>query len=108
MSHRVKKVEHLDKYRLKLLFDNGTVKIVDLIEITKKPNKLFLPLRDLIYFQQVTCDGFSIVWPNGVDLCPDALYAMGTPVRHKRTASPKTARKRRRKTTASKRPQRNI
>ena len=31
-------------------------------------------MKDIEYFQQVKTDGYAIVWPNGLDLCPDFLY----------------------------------
>lgn len=38
---------------------------------------MFLPLKDINYFKEVKADGTTIVWPNGLDLCPDVLYAKG-------------------------------
>ena len=84
MSHRIKKVRYLDQYRLELLFDNGANKIVDLVEIVDRAQNMLLPLKDLEYFKKVKCDGFSIVWPNGVDLCPDVLYKLGKTVHRKK------------------------
>ena len=77
MLHTVKKVEYLDGYKLKLHFNDRKVKIVDLEKMVKKAKNMFLPLRDIEYFKSVKCDGTTICWPNGVDLCPDVLYAMG-------------------------------
>jgi hypothetical protein len=38
------------------------------------------PLTDRVFFQQVSVDNEAgtIQWPNGVDLCPDALYSRAT------------------------------
>ncbi|HSX37633.1 MAG TPA: DUF2442 domain-containing protein [Chlamydiales bacterium] len=77
MSHIVKKVEWLGEYKLKLHFDNGKIKTVDLASDMKKAKNLFLDLVDIDYFKQVKCDGYSIIWPNGIDYCPDVLYSMG-------------------------------
>ena len=54
-------------------------KIVDLENKIKKATGVFLPLKNLEYFQKVALDDyhFSICWPNGADLCPDVLYHMG-------------------------------
>ncbi len=77
MLHTVKKVDYVDGYKLKLHFNDRKVKIVDLEKMIKKVKNMFLPLVDVEYFKSVTCDGTTICWPNGVDLCPDVLYAMG-------------------------------
>ncbi len=77
MLHTVKKVEYVERYRIKLHFDDKSVKIVDLENMLRNAKNMFLPLKDIAYFKQVKCDGITINWPNGVDLCPDVLYKMG-------------------------------
>ncbi|MBP9841305.1 MAG: DUF2442 domain-containing protein [Simkaniaceae bacterium] len=77
MLHTIKKVEYLDRYRLKLHFDDKTIKTVDLEDMLKNAKNMFIPLLDVSFFEQVECDGTTICWPNGVDLCPDVLYDMG-------------------------------
>ena len=34
-------------------------------------------LRILEYFKKVTTDGFTVVQPDGQDICPDELYDLG-------------------------------
>lgn len=75
--HRVKKAEYLDGYKIKLQFNNGKTKIVDLEEFLKKSKNKFRDLLDLEYFKKVECDGVSIIWPNEIDFCPDLLYMKG-------------------------------
>ena len=45
---------------------------------------VFAPFVDVDFFRQVEVDpeAGTIVWPNGVDLCPDGLYSlvMGEPL----------------------------
>ena len=77
MLHKIRKVKHLEDYRLELHFDDRCIKVVDLEKILKKAKNMFLPLKNIDYFKQVRCDGITINWPNGVDLCPDVLYSMG-------------------------------
>lgn len=77
MLHTVKKVEYLSEYRLKLHFDDGKVKIVDLENMLSHAKNMLLPLKEIGYFKRVRCDGITINWPNGFDLCPDVLYKMG-------------------------------
>jgi hypothetical protein len=41
---------------------------------------VFAPLEDVAFFRQVAVDeeGGTLIWPNGVDFCPDVLYAEAT------------------------------
>jgi hypothetical protein len=77
MLHTVKKVEYIEEYKLKLIFNDGCIKIVNLENMIKNTKNMFVPLLDLNYFKKVKCDGITICWPNGVDLCPDVLYRIG-------------------------------
>lgn len=58
-------------------------KIVDLKKYKNKvPETAFYPFRDIEFFKSVKLDKHTgtIVWPNGVDLCPDVLYEIGKEV----------------------------
>lgn len=100
---RIKKVEYVDGYRLKLLFSDKKIKIVDIDPIIKKSKGLFHPLRDIEYFKKVSLDDpqypLSICWPNGEDLCPDVLYEIGVEMPMEKHTPSKT-RPIRRKTKA--------
>lgn len=80
MLHKVKKVEYVKDYKLKLTFNDKKQKIVDLKKFSKDgPESVFYPFRDIEFFKSVKLDKAfgTIIWPNGVDLCPDALYKQG-------------------------------
>lgn len=77
MLHTVKKVEYLEGYKLKLFFDNGKIKVINFEDRVKNAKNMFLPLKELGYFKRVETDGTTLVWPNGLDLCPDTLYEKG-------------------------------
>ena len=77
MLHTVKKADYVEGYKLKLVFNDGCVKIVNLENMIKNAKNMFIPLMNLDYFKKVKCDGITISWPNGVDLCPDVLYGIG-------------------------------
>ena len=75
---RVKSVEYVDGYKIKLTFSNGKIKVVDLAYIFKgDAGHYFEPLRDLERFKEVYCDYGTICWPNEADFCPDLLYKLG-------------------------------
>jgi len=61
-------------YRLRLLFDDGTVGGVDFT--SRQWTGVLGPLRDPAYFAQVRVDpeAATIVWPNGIDMAPEPLY----------------------------------
>lgn len=88
---RVKDVVYLEAYKLKLTFSDKTEKVVDLENMIKKSQGIFLPLKDIEYFKKVSIDDsqLSICWPNGADICPDVLYAMGKEITTKRRTTTK-------------------
>jgi hypothetical protein len=59
---------------LEVLFSDGVRKRVDLSSFLTGP--VFKPLRDPQYFARVVVDPEcgTVVWPNGADLAPEALY----------------------------------
>lgn len=61
-------------HRLRLEFDDHTRKTVDLSSLLDGP--VFEPLRDPRYFARVSVDPVcgTVVWPNGADFAPEALY----------------------------------
>lgn len=82
--HYIKKVKYLDGFRLELTFNDNKKKIVDLKKYSKEgPKTVFYPFRDMEFFKSVKVDQHTgtIIWPNGVDLCPDVLYEMGVMVK---------------------------
>ena len=70
---------------MELTFTDGTTSEVNLGGRIAGRGGVFLPLQDVEFFKQVRVDpeARTIVWPNGVDFCPDVLYtlATGKPVR---------------------------
>jgi hypothetical protein len=59
---------------LKLRFNDGAQKTVDLTPLLIGP--VFQPMQDPEYFARVVVDAEAgtVVWPNGADLAPEALY----------------------------------
>lgn len=63
-------------FHLRLEFDDHTTKTVDLNPLLEGP--IFEPLRDPKYFASVVVDPVcgTVVWPNGADFAPEALYEL--------------------------------
>ncbi|CAN2040991.1 DUF2442 domain-containing protein [Candidatus Magnetomoraceae bacterium gMMP-15] len=64
----------LPNYCLKLKFNTGEEKILDMKEILKSP--IFSKLLDPEIFSHVSIDEVAgtVVWPGGIDLCPETVY----------------------------------
>jgi hypothetical protein len=80
IMHLVKSASYVDNYRLRIRFDDGRTKLVDLGPYLDGP--IFEPLKDLSYFKrfQVNKDIDTVVWPNDADFSPDFLYSVGLDV----------------------------
>ena len=72
---RIRSVEPLEGFILRLGFDDGSTREVDLEDDLWGP--IFEPLRqDPQLFRQVRVDQElgTVVWPNGADMDPDVLH----------------------------------
>jgi len=69
-------VEYLDKYQLKLTFNNGIEGIVDLEQ--ELYGEIFEPLKDKSLFQKVFVTSRTIEWPNGADFAPEFLFEIAS------------------------------
>ena len=66
--HDIIEVEPLENYHIKIKYDDGLVKTVNIkpyidIGISKE-------LEDPEYFKKVYLDNGAVTWPNGYDFCP--------------------------------------
>ena len=80
MFPRVSGARHLKDYELEISFSDGTVANLDFRRRIVGRGGAFESLQDVASFAQVAVDGEAgtVVWPNGVDFCPDVLYAEAT------------------------------
>jgi hypothetical protein len=72
---RVRSVEPLHSFRVRLGFTDGSSREIDLEPYLHGP--VFEPIRnDAKMFREVRVDhrAGTIVWPNGADIDPDVLY----------------------------------
>ena len=79
MLHVVK-VKWVRDYRLRVEFNDGVVKEVDLAK--ELWGEVFEPLKDPQRFQEVTInpETGTIEWPNGADFAPEFLHEKGVEV----------------------------
>ena len=80
MVPRIKSVRYLQDYRLELTFTDGTRAKLDFRNRIVGRGGVFAALEDVNFFRQVSVDpeARTLVWPNGVDFCPDVLYSEAT------------------------------
>lgn len=73
MIHVVK-AEYRSEYKIWVEFDDGASGIADLEDVLW--GKMFNPLKDTALFRkfEVSSVFSTIVWQNGADLAPEALY----------------------------------
>jgi hypothetical protein len=74
---RIRSVEPLDRFRVRLGFTDGSSGEVDLEPYLRGP--IFEPLVDdpnLFAAVRVDPECETIVWPNGADMDPDVLYEL--------------------------------
>ncbi|RMG70580.1 MAG: DUF2442 domain-containing protein [Nitrospirae bacterium] len=68
--------EYVEDYRIRVRFDDGSIKLVDLEPYTKRGG-IFEPLKDKDFFKKFFIDLNTICWPNGADIAPERLYEIG-------------------------------
>jgi len=64
-------------YEVLLRFDNGEVKVFDVSPYIE--GNWYGKIGNPDYFKTVHCDGFTIAWQDGQDICPDDVYYNSTP-----------------------------
>jgi hypothetical protein len=77
---RITHVEHIQDYVLALTFSNGVQAELDLRDRVIDRSGMLAPLSEVDFFRRVEVDpeAGTLVWPNGVDFCPDVLYSLAT------------------------------
>lgn len=78
-------------HSLRITFGDGTKKRVNVLPLLD--GEVFEPLKDPGYFARVVVDPIcrTVVWPNGTDFAPEALYELpaeaetSTPIAHSTT-----------------------
>ena len=74
MFTEVIRAEYAGGYRVRLWFNNETVKTVDLEQSLK--GSVFEPLKDVERFKRFHVRYATIEWENGADLAPEYLFEL--------------------------------
>ena len=76
MILRIVAAKVIGSHALDLTFNDGVRKRVDVLSLLDGP--IFEPLRSRSYFAKVKLDEEcgTVVWPNGADFAPEALYEL--------------------------------
>lgn len=72
MNPRVRQVQPLDNFQLRLTFANGEQRIFNVSPYLKYD--AFRRLGNPAYFSLAHAEHGTVVWPDIVDFCPDTLY----------------------------------
>ena len=71
----IRKLERLGDHRLKLWFDDATVRTRDFRELVDRVGPMVEPFEDPAYVDRVFLEMGALTWPNGYDWSPEALHA---------------------------------
>ena len=71
---KVRKLQRLGDYRLKLWFSDGLAGEWDFSELARRGSPLTRAFEDPAYFDRVFLEYGALTWPNGYDWSPEALH----------------------------------
>ena len=74
MILNITKADYINEFKVKILFNDGLEKIVDLKNyIHSKKHPFFQPLKQIKKFKKFYVHK-TLVWDNGADIAPEYLY----------------------------------
>jgi len=73
MLTKVTRLENLDGFRLRVLFNDGSEGVHDFSSMVNEPGSMIAPLREESYFARVFLEFGAPTWPNGFDIAPEWL-----------------------------------
>ena len=74
MLAKVKRLEKLDGFRLRISFADGSVGEHDFAALLRESGSMLEPLRDEAFFARVFLEFGAPTWPNGFDIAPEWLH----------------------------------
>jgi hypothetical protein len=66
---------YIEDYSIRIIFNDGVEKIVDLKN--ELDEGIFIPLKDREYFKNFRISANTIEWENGADFAPEYLRSLG-------------------------------
>ena len=73
MLTKIKRLERLDGFRVRVVFSDGTNGVHDFTSLVNELGPMVEPLRDPAYFGRVFLEFGAPTWPNGFDIAPEWL-----------------------------------
>jgi hypothetical protein len=73
MLTKIKRLERLDGFRVRVVFSDGTNGVHDFTSLVNESGPMVEPLRDPAYFGRVFLEFGAPTWPNGFDIAPEWL-----------------------------------
>ena len=76
MILKIKDFTIIDKFKIKIVFNNNEIFVVDLTH--ELDGEVFEPLKNYEFFKQAYLTKWNVIeWPNGADFAPEFLYEKG-------------------------------
>ncbi len=73
MLNKIVETKVLAPHVLRVTFSDGYSAVHDFARFKNEHDNVAAPLADPDYFARVFLDYGALTWPNGFDMCPDAL-----------------------------------
>jgi hypothetical protein len=73
MLVKIRRLEKVGGFRLRVSFDDGSAGEHDFASLVKEPGPMLEPLRDETYFARVFLEFGAPTWPNSFDIAPEWL-----------------------------------
>jgi hypothetical protein len=77
MIHKVINVKANADFSLLCTYEHGEIVEYDMSGIRTSTGAMAQPLKDEKFFAKVFLESGAPTWPNGYDLCPEAIYREG-------------------------------
>jgi len=86
LGNEIAKITGIDRefFRIRLKYTDGFEGEVDLSDVFRSPKGLALEIQKGSLFERCFIEAGALAWPNGFELCPDALRAQSKEIGHRK------------------------